>query len=84
VGLVLRRDLVFFGLGTAPFLFNIFAEALYWTIKARIRNIEIFYYLNDFLFFVSSGLDISFLADFWIFLTDELGIPRNDDKDRQN
>jgi hypothetical protein len=74
---------LFFGLGTAPFLFNIFAEALHWTIEARTRDVKILHYLDDFLFFAPPGLDISPLADLWISLTDELGIPRNDDKNRQ-
>jgi hypothetical protein len=72
-----------FGLGTAPFLFNIFAEALHWAIEARIRDGMVLHYLDDFLFIIPPGIDIAFLVDLWIILTDYLGIPRNDDKDRQ-
>jgi hypothetical protein len=72
-----------FGLGTAPFLFNMFAEALHWVIEARIQDVEVLHYLDDFLFFSPPGRDTPPLAELWISLTDYLGIPRNDDKDRQ-
>jgi hypothetical protein len=46
-----------FGLGTAPFLFNLFAEALHWAIESRTQDAIIFYYLDDFLFFFPPGRD---------------------------
>jgi hypothetical protein len=60
-----------------------FAEALHWAIEARIRDGIVLHYLDDFLFILPPGTDIFFLVELWIVLTDYLGIPRNDEKDRQ-
>ena len=72
-----------FGLGTAPFLFNLFAEGLHWAIECRTHNAAVLHYLDDFLFVSPPLQDVTPLDELWRSLTDYLGIPRNDSKDRQ-
>lgn len=75
-----------FGLTTAPFIFNLFAEGLNWLLTAYLPLASIVHYLDDFISILPSSVgDVSkALAAFntvYIPLTDALGIPRNDSKD---
>jgi hypothetical protein len=75
-----------FGLTTAPFIFNLFAEGLNWLLTAYLPLASIVHYLDDFIaIFPSSVGGVSqAIAGFntvYIPLTDALGIPRNDSKD---
>ena len=75
-----------FGLTTAPFIFNLFAEGLNWLLSAYLPLALIVYYLNDFIaiFPASAGSFQYILTAFnniYILLTDALGIPRNNSKD---
>ena len=38
-----------FGLSTAPFLFNLFAEAFHWIIETYLHWDRLLHYLNDFI-----------------------------------
>ena len=48
-----------FGLATAPFLFNLFTEALHWVLERRLHLIITFFalihYLNNFIFILHPG-----------------------------
>ena len=47
-----------FDLRTAPRIFNLFAEALYWIFET-LYEWNVIYYLDDFLFMFSSKIDIT-------------------------
>lgn len=74
-----------FGLATAPFIFNLFAEAFHWTVLTHLRWRFFCHYLDDFVAIFSAAVATSsFMASRrqeYIALTDELGIPRKDSKD---
>ena len=75
-----------FGLTTAPFIFNLFAEGLNWLLSAYLPLASIVHYLDDFIAIIaiSAGSFQEVLTTFnntYIYLTDSLGIPRNDSKD---
>ena len=74
-----------FGLGTAPFLFNLFAEGFHWILQSHLPTDFIYHYLNDFIFALplsqaSSG-DIQHFNTKYNTITDTLGIPQADAKD---
>ncbi len=74
-----------FGLATAPFIFNLFAEALYWIIASFLRWV-LCHYLDDFVAIFRSDTSPERLvikANAYIWLTDLLGLLRNDSKDCQ-
>jgi hypothetical protein len=75
-----------FGLTTAPFIFNLFAEGLNRLLTAYLPLASIVHYLDDFIAIFPSSVGglCKALAAFnsvYIPLTDALGIPRNDSKD---
>lgn len=81
-GVVYTEACLPFGLATAPFIFNLFAEGLHWMLTALLGDI-LEHYLDDFIFILAHG-SLTTIADIsatWIALTDELGVPRNDSKD---
>jgi hypothetical protein len=73
-----------FGLATAPFLFNLFAEGLHWILQSWLHWDLLDHYLDDFIHIIpfSSSIDsaIQLAADEYIAVTDLLGLPRNDSK----
>ena len=74
-----------FGLATAPFIFNLFAEGFHWILQSWLGWDLLSHYLDDFISVVpnSPSLDAtiqSMTADY-IEVTDLLGIPRKDSKD---
>ena len=75
-----------FGLATAPFIFNLFAEALHWIIVSFLLWV-ICPYLDAFkaVFKVkeASTEKIEVEAKAYIWLTDLLGMPRNDSRTRE-
>jgi hypothetical protein len=73
-----------FGLRTAPFIFNLFAEALHWMLVSYLHWQDLVHYLDDFIY-IKAAPDCSpevFQADdeAYVALTDILGCPRNDAK----
>ena len=44
-----------FGLRTAPFIFNLFAEALHWLLESYIRITALVHYLDDFAWVIPAG-----------------------------
>lgn len=74
-----------FGLATAPFIFNLFAEALHWIIASFLRWV-ICHYLDDLVAIFEAGItQKKMLAkkEAYVQLTDLLGVPWNDSKDAQ-
>ena len=74
-----------FGLRTAPFIFNLFAEALHWILIFRGWP-TLHHYLDDFITILSPNhaeWDTPNISRRWIQITDELGIPRKESKDEQ-
>ncbi len=72
-------------MATAPFIFNLFAEAIHWIIAYFLRWV-LCHYLDDFVaIFRSYTLLEKWVAEAnaYIWLTDLLSIPRNDSKDCQ-
>lgn len=75
-----------FGLATAPFLFNLFAEALHWILQCLLPAFHINHYLDDFITITQppSVSDPTGLFDeVYNRVTDYLRIPRNTKKDQQ-
>ena len=71
-----------FGLKSAPYVFNLFAEALHWIIQKHIPG-SLKHYLDDFLpiFPPSTSLDLANQAIDWILaLGDQLGLSFQDEK----
>ena len=74
-----------FGLATAPFIFNLFAEALHWIIASFLRWL-LCHYLDNFVAIFRSDTSPERLlaeANAYIWLTDLLGLPRNNSEDCQ-
>ena len=74
-----------FGLRTAPFIFNLFAEAFHWILQAVLHWDLLAHYLDDFIRVIpkSSAVCLAQMNLNYIELTDMLGIPRNDAKDSE-
>jgi hypothetical protein len=75
-----------FGLRTAPFIFNLFAEGFHWMLQSYLGWELLEHYLDDFIHIVPASMaSPTALADKafdYIMLTNFLGVPRNDKKDR--
>jgi Reverse transcriptase (RNA-dependent DNA polymerase) len=71
-----------FGLRTAPFLFNLFAEGLHWILATKLPC-PIEHYLDDFIFILQNATNVAYTAKTYIEVTDTLGVPRNDSKDAE-
>ncbi|KAJ5894645.1 hypothetical protein N7495_006336 [Penicillium taxi] len=75
-----------FGLATAPFLFNLFAEALHWILQCLLPAFHISHYLDDFIAITqpSSASDPTGPFDeIYNNVTNYLRIPCNTEKDQQ-
>jgi hypothetical protein len=75
-----------FGLATAPFLFNLFAEALHWILQCLLHAFYINHYLDDFIAITHSPSmsdPAGAFDEVYHTVTDYLGIPRNTRKDEQ-
>lgn len=76
-----------FGLSTAPFIFNLFAEALHWIMQSYLHWKSMDHYLDDFIAILpaieATPGRVQKISDDYVQLTDCLGIPRNDSKDQQ-
>jgi hypothetical protein len=74
-----------FGLATAPFLFNLFAEALHWVLERRLYPIVAFfalvYYLDDFIFILRPDTSYAPVVRVYNFTIALLGFPPNAVKD---
>jgi hypothetical protein len=74
-----------FGLRTAPLIFNLFAEALHWTLDRQMSLQELCvcleHYLDDFMFICSDRQTADYAAAAYIWVTDRLGVPRKTAKD---
>jgi hypothetical protein len=78
-GIVYNEKVLPFGLRTAPFLFNLFAEALHWILATKTSS-GLVHYLDDFVFVLLPSTDPSIVAAIYSAVTDDLGIPRNESK----
>lgn len=76
-----------FGLRTAPFLFNLFAEALHWILTHLLFWLLLVHYLDDFIAVIAVGHNQSRQAHMfsrtWDMVTDALGLLRNPSKDAE-
>ncbi|KAJ5778452.1 hypothetical protein N7520_001698 [Penicillium odoratum] len=75
-----------FGLATAPFLFNLFAEAFHWILQCHLPAFHINHYLDDFIVIARSPSVSEPTGPFdevYNRVTDYLRIPRNTKKDQQ-
>ena len=76
-----------FGLSTAPFIFNLFAEALHWTLQSWLDMPLLQHLLDDFIYVIPPGEACDATAQqldgAYRQLTDLLGVPRNYKKDCQ-
>jgi len=74
-----------FGLRTAPFIFNLFAEGFHWILQSYLNWEFLAHYLDDFINVIPHDLAtpdyLAQQAQDYTILTDLLGIPRNDKKD---
>lgn len=74
-----------FDLRTAPFIFNMFAEALHWLLALLLPFITILHYLDDFIAVVPPHQDhlVDRFGHVWHELTGFLDLIRNTSKDGQ-
>ena len=76
-----------FGLSTAPFIFNLFSEALHWILQSWLDIPLLRHLLDDFIYVIPLGegslTTAQRLDEAYRELTDLLGVPRNDKKDCQ-
>ena len=74
-----------FSLATAPFLFNLFTEALHWILERRLYSIIAFFalvhYLDDFIFILHPGTSYTPVIYVYNFTITLLGFPPNTIKD---
>ncbi len=81
-----KETFLFFGLATAHFIFNLFAEVLHWIIVSFLRWV-ICHYLDEIIavFKAKKAFTerIKAEAKAYICLTDLLGMPRNDSKNHE-
>jgi hypothetical protein len=73
-----------FGLRTAPFIFNLFAEGLHWILQSHLHWQHLAHYLDDFVHMLPAPHKLTALAqinDGYNAITDYLGLLRNDTKD---
>ncbi len=78
-----KKTCLSFGLATAPFIFNLFAETLHWII-ASFLSFVLCHFLDDFVaIFRSNSSPEKYVAEInaYIWLTVLSGLPRNDFKD---
>jgi hypothetical protein len=84
-GVFYKETCLSFGLRTAPFIFNLFAEALHWMLHSYLGWQELVHYLDDFIYIkpATQCSPEALQADdqAYIALTDLLGCPRNNVKD---
>ena len=83
-GLTYVETCLSFGLRTAPFIFNLFAEAFEWILASFFRWI-VRHYLDDFIFILRAGAkaaEIRAVHDDYDSITFELGWPQNRSKDQ--
>lgn len=72
-----------FGLSTAPFIFNLLAEAFEWILRSYLGWNIMAHYLDDTFNMIKAtrASEVDKEAQEYKTLTDILGIPRNDSKD---
>lgn len=74
-----------FGLATAPFIFNLFAEGFHWILQSWLHWDLLDHYLDDFMFIIPTSPSINATIQSansdYVAITNLLGIPRNDKKD---
>lgn len=81
-GVYYMENFLPFGLSTAPFIFNLFAEAIHWMLQSySIYWQRSEHYLDDFIAVVPLDTNLQAMSNEYIRLTDALGIPRNESKD---
>jgi hypothetical protein len=83
-GIYYKERCLPFGLSTAPFLSNLFAEAFHWMLQSYLHIQFILHYLDDFIFVLPALAASSALQSFttgYNNITDALGIPRAEAKD---
>ena len=73
-----------FGLATAPFIFNLFAEAFHWILESYLRWEFLAHYLDNFIQILRSSAGVLRQLEednvAYSLVTDCLGIPRNESK----
>lgn len=75
-----------FGLATAPFLFNLFAEGLHWILQHFLHWKLLQHYLDDFILILPhppESREVQKAAEDYITITNYLGVQRNDKKDAE-
>lgn len=74
-----------FGLSTAPFIFNLFAEAFHWILESYL-GWTVDHYLDNFIAILpaqqATPAKLSEYNTQYVTLTDVLGIPRQESKDK--
>jgi hypothetical protein len=84
-GLYYHQNCLPFGLRTAPFLFNLVAEAFHWILTTHLSWHLLAHYLDNFIHIVPSTLQpeatITRINDEYNRLTTELSLLRNTSKD---
>lgn len=76
-----------FGLGTAPFIFNLVAEGLHWVLQSWLQWELLVHYLDDFILIIPAAPDglskLREAASGYTAVRHALGLLQNDSKDAQ-
>jgi hypothetical protein len=83
-GVFYKETCLPFGLCTAPFIFNLFAETFHWILQSWLHWDLLQHYLDDFITVIpaSASHKIPGMETDYITITNLLGIPRNDTKNQ--
>jgi len=76
-----------FGLRTAPYLFNLFAEVFHWFLEQELQRqdlqVQIIHYLDDFLLVIPPGSDLTLYSSTFTTLCQEVGLAINTAKNEE-
>lgn len=83
-GVFYKETCLPFGLCTAPFIFNLFAETFHWILQSWLHWDLLQHYLDDFITVIPACAShkIPGMETDYITITNLLGIPRNDTKNQ--
>lgn len=81
-GVYYHENCLSFGLRTAPFIFNLFAEGFHWVLQCALMWLLIAHYLDDFIMIVphSHVHHVPYVRRTYVLLTTVLGLVNNDSK----
>ena len=82
-----KEQFLSFGLHTAPYLFNLFAEIFHWIVEDQLQGrqlpAKIVHYLDDFLIILPPTADLTSYTKTFNKLAEEVGLAIKESKMRR-